>query len=84
MGSVDGEEAMQGSSNREDERILVSVRLRPLNEKEASRKEAIDWECVDDTTIIYKNNSSNSFTFGKKMGVFFFLKGNLLIKWCDL
>lgn len=65
MGSVDGEEAMQGSSNREDERILVSVRLRPLNEKEASRKEAIDWECVDDTTIIYKNNSSNSFTFDR-------------------
>ncbi|CAO2828046.1 unnamed protein product [Amaranthus hypochondriacus] len=71
-GSGDGEEKLQGLSCREEERILVSVRLRPLNEKEASRKEAIDWECINDTTIIYKNNSSperslypNTFTFDR-------------------
>ena len=76
-GSGDGEETLQGLSCRKEERILVSVRLRPLNEKEASRKEAIDWECINDTTIIYKNNSSperslypNTFTFGKKLILF--------------
>ncbi|CAO2830546.1 unnamed protein product [Amaranthus hypochondriacus] len=71
-GSGDGEEAMQGLSCREEERILVSVRVRPLNGKEASRKEPIDWECINDTTIIYKNHLSperslypNSFTYDR-------------------
>ncbi|XP_016505619.1 kinesin-like protein KIN-7F [Nicotiana tabacum] len=47
-----GEEVMQGR----EERIFVSVRLRPLNEKE-ERNDVSDWECVNDTTIIYKNIS---------------------------
>ncbi|MCD7450176.1 hypothetical protein HAX54_004165 [Datura stramonium] len=38
-----------------EERIFVSVRLRPLNEDE--RNDVSDWECIDDTTIIYKNSS---------------------------
>ncbi|KAJ0962163.1 hypothetical protein J5N97_029991 [Dioscorea zingiberensis] len=38
------------------ERILVSVRLRPLNEKEISRNDLCDWECIDDTTIIFRNS----------------------------
>ncbi|XP_059281295.1 kinesin-like protein KIN-7C isoform X2 [Lycium ferocissimum] len=38
-----------------EERICVSVRLRPLNEKE--RNDVTDWECINDTTIIYKNVS---------------------------
>ncbi|CAH9088381.1 unnamed protein product [Cuscuta epithymum] len=37
------------------ERILVSVRLRPLNEKEILRNDVSDWECVNGTTIVYKN-----------------------------
>ncbi|KNA21547.1 hypothetical protein SOVF_042060 isoform A [Spinacia oleracea] len=72
MGSADGDEAMQGSSGREEERILVSVRLRPLNGKEALRKEAVDWECINGNTIVYKNNLSperslypNYFTFDR-------------------
>lgn len=82
MGSADGDEAMQGSSGREEERILVSVRLRPLNGKEALRKEAVDWECINGNTIVYKNNLSperslypNYFTFGKRLfTVFLFIK----------
>ncbi|KAL5168628.1 Kinesin-like protein KIN-7G [Glycine soja] len=41
-----------------DERILVSVRLRPLNEKELARNDVSDWECINDTTIIYRSNLS--------------------------
>ncbi|KAK9678758.1 hypothetical protein RND81_11G231700 [Saponaria officinalis] len=59
MGSVDGDHGeVHGPSRRENERILVSVRVRPLNEKEAARRELIDWECINDTTIVHKNNLS--------------------------
>ncbi|KAL9245657.1 hypothetical protein vseg_019282 [Gypsophila vaccaria] len=59
MGSVNGDHGeVQGPSRRENERILVSVRVRPLNEKEAARRELVDWECINDTTIVHKNNLS--------------------------
>ncbi|XP_010436197.1 PREDICTED: kinesin-like protein KIN-7F [Camelina sativa] len=38
-----------------EEKILVLVRLRPLNEKEIAANEAADWECINDTTILYRN-----------------------------
>ncbi|KAK4360518.1 hypothetical protein RND71_019470 [Anisodus tanguticus] len=38
-----------------EERIFASVRVRPLNEKE--RNNVSDWECINDTTIIYNNIS---------------------------
>ncbi|XP_014509314.1 kinesin-like protein KIN-7H [Vigna radiata var. radiata] len=56
MGSI-AEEAMQGSAGSE-ERILVSVRVRPLNEKELSRNDLSEWECINGTTIIYRSNLS--------------------------
>ncbi|XP_061345671.1 kinesin-like protein KIN-7E [Gastrolobium bilobum] len=59
MGSVGGEEAIQDPIGRE-ERILVSVRLRPLNDKELARNDVSDWECINDTTIIYRSNLSAS------------------------
>ncbi|XP_049360499.1 kinesin-like protein KIN-7E isoform X1 [Solanum verrucosum] len=40
-----------------EERIYVSARLRTLNEKE--RNDVSDWECMNDTTIIYNNVSSS-------------------------
>ncbi|GER35099.1 kinesin motor family protein [Striga asiatica] len=46
-----GEELMGGN----EERIYVSVRLRPLNGKEILRNDVSDWECVNDKTIVYKN-----------------------------
>lgn len=55
MGSVGGEEAIQDPTSHE-ERILVSVRFRPLNDKELARNDVSEWECINDTTIIYRNN----------------------------
>ncbi|CAI9110900.1 OLC1v1010999C2 [Oldenlandia corymbosa var. corymbosa] len=51
MGIMEGGETPKGN----EESILVSVRLRPLNEKEIMKNDASDWECINDTTIIYKN-----------------------------
>ncbi|XP_038723459.1 kinesin-like protein KIN-7H isoform X1 [Tripterygium wilfordii] len=59
MGAVAGEELMQAPSGL-DERILVSVRVRPLNVKETARNDVSDWECINDTTIIYRNSLSVS------------------------
>lgn len=55
-----------------EEKILVLVRLRPLNEKEIAANEAADWECINDTTILYRNtlregsNFPSAYSFGKK------------------
>ncbi|KAK9758341.1 hypothetical protein RND81_01G224000 [Saponaria officinalis] len=43
-----------GSENRH-ERIFVSVRLRPLNDKEINSNDFADWECINNTTVIFKN-----------------------------
>ncbi|KAI8549573.1 hypothetical protein RHMOL_Rhmol06G0035400 [Rhododendron molle] len=59
MGSSSGDELSQWdvqSSNGHDERIFVSVRLRPLNDKETARNDVSDWECINNSTIIYKNH----------------------------
>lgn len=74
MGAAGGEEIMQGPSGR-GEKINVSVRLRPLNEKEISRNDLSEWECINDSTIIYRSNLSVSersmyptaYTFGKEV-----------------
>lgn len=82
MAAVD--EVAKEAAGRE-ERILVSVRLRPLNDKEILRNDVSDWECINDTTIIYKNvNLSvsersmypSAYTFGKlirKFMLYFFI-----------
>ncbi|CAI9757821.1 unnamed protein product [Fraxinus pennsylvanica] len=49
-----GNEVLPGSGGHE-EKIFVSVRLRPLNTKEILRNDVSDWECINDNTIIYKN-----------------------------
>lgn len=47
-----------GESIRDnEERVFVSVRLRPLNEKEISSNDVSDWECISSDTIAYKNVS---------------------------
>eukprot|EP01018_Ginkgo_biloba_P039375 Gb_04377 [translate_table: standard] len=38
-----------------EEKIFVTVRVRPLSDKELMKKEVSDWECINDTTIIFKN-----------------------------
>lgn len=88
MGAIAGEELvkwekMQALSSCE-EKILVLLRLRPLNEKEIAANEPADWESINDTTILYRNTLRegstfpSAYTFGKQMSVFrlnfFFLK----------
>lgn len=77
MGSIGSEEPAQwekaegGGTVGEEERILVSVRLRPLNAKELERNDTSDWECIDRTTVVFKNNLPDrsmyptAYTFGE-------------------
>lgn len=59
MVAIGGEEPMQEPGSHGD-RIFVSVRLRPLSEKETARNDVSDWECINDSTVIYRNNLSVS------------------------
>ncbi|KZV21721.1 hypothetical protein F511_02879 [Dorcoceras hygrometricum] len=62
-----------GQKLRED-KILVTVRLRPLNKREQSSKDQIAWECIDDNSIVYKpsplerGTQPTAFTFDKVFG----------------
>ncbi|CAL0304261.1 unnamed protein product [Lupinus luteus] len=67
MGGIGGEEMvklenMQGVSGCE-EKIIVLIRLRPLSEKENAANESADWECINDTTILYRNTLREGSTF---------------------
>ncbi|KAL8166092.1 hypothetical protein V2J09_007591 [Rumex salicifolius] len=62
MESIGGDDALDwetqshGSAPRErEEKIQVSVRLRPLNEKEITSNDFADWDCINNTTIVFKN-----------------------------
>lgn len=61
-----------GGTRSREEKIVVTVRLRPLNKKEQLAKDQLSWECVDDHTIVYKPPAHErmtqpaSFTFGSK------------------
>ncbi|KAI8003431.1 Kinesin-like protein KIN-7F [Camellia lanceoleosa] len=76
MGSLGGDELSQWDvqSNAHEEKILVSVRLRPLNEREIEKNDVSDWECINNTTIIYKNSVSErsmfptAYTFDRVFG----------------
>ncbi|XP_044489754.1 kinesin-like protein KIN-7E isoform X2 [Mangifera indica] len=67
MGAVSGEEVMKMEKvqmpNGREEKILVLVRLRPLSEKEIVANEVADWECINDTTILYRNTLREGSTF---------------------
>ncbi|GMH02797.1 hypothetical protein Nepgr_004636 [Nepenthes gracilis] len=61
MGEIGREELkrwdnMRGGITGREEKILVLVRLRPLTEKDIARNEVADWECINDTTILYRNS----------------------------
>ena len=38
-----------------EEKIFVTVRVRPLSAKEVARSDASDWVCANDNTIAYKH-----------------------------
>ncbi|XP_066343562.1 LOW QUALITY PROTEIN: kinesin-like protein KIN-7F [Miscanthus floridulus] len=55
---VDGAEVANGGGGGVAgrlEKILVSVRLRPLSDKEIARGDPAEWECINDTTIISRS-----------------------------
>ncbi|KAH9618568.1 hypothetical protein KSS87_008725, partial [Heliosperma pusillum] len=57
MGAIADEELKrQGTMAEREEKILVLVRLRPLNEKEITKNEVADWECINNSTILYRNS----------------------------
>ncbi|KAL2243004.1 kinesin-like protein NACK1 [Sesamum indicum] len=66
--------ATPGGHRAKEEKIVVTVRLRPLNKREHLSKDQIAWECTDDNTIVYKPNPQEraalpaSFTFDKVFG----------------
>lgn len=79
-----------GGPKAKEEKIVVTVRLRPLNKKEQSAKDQVAWECVDDHTIVYKPQpqerltQSAAFTFGNfsefSFSLFFFFFSFLLLQ----
>jgi centromeric protein E len=80
MGAIAGEELskwekMNGVMSGCEEKILVLLRLRPLSEREISANESADWECINDTTILYRNTLRegstfpSAYTFGKRISI---------------
>ncbi|XWS50758.1 hypothetical protein CRYUN_Cryun12cG0115100 [Craigia yunnanensis] len=63
-----------GGSKSKEEKIVVTVRLRPLSKREQLAKDQVAWDCVDDHTIVSKHPSQertaqlSSFTFDKVFG----------------
>ncbi|XP_019054129.1 PREDICTED: kinesin-like protein NACK1 isoform X2 [Nelumbo nucifera] len=43
-----------GGTKVKEEKIVVTVRLRPLSRREQSLKDQVAWECIDDQTIVFK------------------------------
>lgn len=72
-----------GGPRVKEEKIVVTVRVRPLNKKEQLAKDQVAWDCVDEHTIVHKPAPHErvpqpaSFTFGNihmfLLGDFFFL-----------
>ncbi|XP_004300503.1 PREDICTED: kinesin-like protein NACK1 [Fragaria vesca subsp. vesca] len=61
-----------GPRGAKEEKIVVTVRLRPLSKREQLAKDQVAWECVDDNTIVSKPQDRStqpaSFTFDKVFG----------------
>ncbi|KAF7819906.1 kinesin-like protein NACK1 [Senna tora] len=63
-----------GGPRVREEKIVVTVRVRPLNKREQLAKDQVAWDCVDDHTIICKPSIHEraaqpaSFTFDKVFG----------------
>ncbi|KAK2358548.1 kinesin protein KIN-7E [Trifolium repens] len=58
-----------GGSKIREEKIRVTVRMRPLNRKEQSMYDLIAWDCLDEHTIVFKNPNegrpATSYTFDR-------------------
>lgn len=60
-----------GGPKSQEEKIFVTVRVRPLSLKEQALKDQVAWDCRDEHTIIPKGlnqeRSSGSYNFGKSV-----------------
>lgn len=74
MGTIGGEEMARWEKDEggaKEERIVVSVRMRPLNAKEMEKSDPSDWDCINDTTVVFKNSLPErsvfptAYTFGE-------------------
>ncbi|RWV83655.1 hypothetical protein GW17_00054706 [Ensete ventricosum] len=58
MGSISSGEGMapweKAEGAAKEERILVSVRVRPLNAKEIEKDDPSDWECHEEREFVLK------------------------------
>ncbi|KAJ3692746.1 hypothetical protein LUZ60_011841 [Juncus effusus] len=70
-----GDEELAAAVAGREERILVSVRIRPLNPKEIEKGDSSDWECASNTTVVFKHALPNernlfptSYTFDRVFG----------------
>ncbi|KAL8217643.1 hypothetical protein R6Q57_021016 [Mikania cordata] len=66
MESISGDEfeiSNEQESTAQDEKIFVAVRVSPLNGKEIAKGDTSNWECVNTTTIVFKNNPSERSTY---------------------
>ncbi|CAL9766930.1 unnamed protein product [Musa acuminata subsp. burmannicoides] len=65
------EVASESGGGGKMEKIVVSVRLRPLSEKEVAENDPSDWECINDTTVIFRESllersiNPTAYTFDK-------------------
>ncbi|KAJ4783826.1 ATP binding microtubule motor family protein [Rhynchospora pubera] len=50
-----GDDELSAAIAGKTERILVSVRVRPLNAKEIEIGDSSDWDCTNGTTIVFKH-----------------------------
>ncbi|XP_020597836.1 kinesin-like protein KIN-7A isoform X1 [Phalaenopsis equestris] len=62
-----------GGTKIKKDKILVTIRLRPLSKKEQSLKDQVAWECADEHTIVMntpnqERSSSSAYTFDKVFG----------------
>ncbi|KAK1307667.1 Kinesin-like protein NACK1 [Acorus calamus] len=60
-----------GGVKSREENIFVTVRVRPLSQKEQASKDQVAWECMDDHTLAYMNSykrSTTSYTYDRIFG----------------
>lgn len=58
-----------GGPKVREEKILVTVRVRPLSRREQAMYDLIAWDCMDQHSVVYKNpiheRPALPYTFGK-------------------
>ena len=70
MASACGEE--RDNSSAHEEKIYVAVRVRPLSDREISKNDTSEWECSNNTTIVFKNTQlPSAYAFSKHSHTFF-------------